>query len=265
LGVITIEEQHGRFRFTGRLEPTWQAIDSDSGSQRQIACHLRQHLPEALEVVGGTAGCWADPWSENGWAKFVTDSLRHYAQADLCLYKASMLIPALDSGPVTRWDLAHCLSGGLPLSGQAGELIRMQLSGTAIRAICEHSVVGLPRDVDHRIPATFHLPCNTFLHGSGLQVTFNLSRPEGNRVQSLAIGGKSLDLRQRYSVVTSNFLARGYSGFHWFRDGTDRCVIAATDEVIATALAEWWQLSAIDGRLAPAFGMAAPRRLEEHL
>ena len=45
---------------------------------------------------------------------------------------------------------------------------------------------------------------------------FDLSRPEGERVVAVRVGGNSLDLSQAYSVTTLDFLASGadlYSGF----------------------------------------------------
>ncbi|HEU5097757.1 MAG TPA: metallophosphoesterase, partial [Roseiflexaceae bacterium] len=176
LGVIAIDERGGNFQFTGRLEPVWQPIDAGPQTAQSIQRYLQQRSPEALAVVGSTAGCWADPWCENTWANLVTDSVRRYAETDICLYKASMLMPALDPGELTRWAVTQGLACDLSAVGELNEIVRMHLTGAAIRAICEHSVMALPRDVDPRIPGNFDLPCNTLLHGSGLRVSFDLSQ-----------------------------------------------------------------------------------------
>ena len=254
LGVIAIAEQDGRLHYNGRLEPVWQAIDADGEVRRQIDTYLEQHMPEGLEIIGRTQGCWADPWRENRWANFVTDRLREYAGADLCLYKASMLIPALDPGSLTAWDLAQ----SFPSTGELGDLVRMQITGAAIYASFEHSVVGLPRDVDARIPGSLDLPCNTLLQASGMRVAFDLRWPEGQRVRALAIGGQPIELGRLYSVVTSGFLARGYSGFGWFREGAGQERIGTVRQVITEALREPQRLPAIDGRMS--FGAGAHSR-----
>jgi 2',3'-cyclic-nucleotide 2'-phosphodiesterase (5'-nucleotidase family) len=249
LGVITIEERHGEFQFTGRLEPIWQAIDPEPQTAQSIQRYLQQRSPESLAVVGATAGCWADPWRENAWANLVTDSVRRYAETDICLYKASMLMPALDPGELTRWAATQGLACDLSTARELSEIVSLHLTGAAIRAICEHSVIALPRDVDPRIPDDFDLPCNTLLHASGLRVSFDLSQPEGRRVRSLLVDDKPIDFRQRYSVATSRFLAQGYSGFHWFRTGTDHRTLETVYQVLTAALLQCQQLPALDGRL----------------
>jgi hypothetical protein len=135
----------------------------------------------------------------------------------------------------------------------------MQLTGAAIWAIFEHSVVGLPRDVDRRIPAGFSLPCNTFLHSSGLGVTLDLRQPEGQRVRALALGGQPIDRQRRYSVVTSSFLARGYSGFGWFRDGITREHLGPVRQLIAQALRECRRLPNVDQRMVMIGGIRCGR------
>jgi 5'-nucleotidase len=255
LGVITIAEWGGRYHCCGRLEPVWQVVEPDAGMQRHMRTSVERHVPDALDVIGHTQGCWADPWEENPWANFVTDSLRAFAETDICLYKASMLIPALDPGSVTAWDLAQ----SLPISAELGDAIRMQLTGAAIHAILEHSVVGLPRDVDPRIAPEFSLPCNTFLHSSGIVVRFDLRRPEGQRVRALSIGGKPIDRGRRYSVVTSDFLARGYSGFSWFRDGITQEHLGPVRQLIAQALRACRRLPNIDQRMVMIGGIRCGR------
>jgi 2',3'-cyclic-nucleotide 2'-phosphodiesterase (5'-nucleotidase family) len=236
LGVITLEDQDGSFRLAGRLEPIWQAIRPDARAQQQIQNYLRAWAPEALDIVGTLSGGWADPWEENAWATHATDSLRAHAKADICLLKASMLLPAFDSGPLTLWDLAQALTFAWPPAGELGDVICMRLTGAAIRAICEHSVVGLPRDVDPRIPDSFDLPCNTYLHASGITMTLDLSQPEGQRVRGLCMGGEPIDLQRQYRVVTSGFLARSLSGFHWFREGTERSNLGSIRQLLIASL-----------------------------
>ena len=256
LGVVTIEERRGEFQFTGRLESVWQEIDPEPQTVQSIQRYLQQRSPESLTAVGATAGCWADPWRENAWANLVTDSVRRYAETDICLYKASMLMPTLDPGELTRWSVTQALACDLSTAGELNEIVRMHLTGAAIRAICEHSVMALPRDVDPRIPNNFDLPCNTLLHTSGLRVIFDLSQPEGRRVRSLLIDDQPLDLQQHYSVATSRFLAQGYSGFHWFRTGNDHRTLDTVYEALTAALPRCQQLPLLDGRLT--FASPAP-------
>src|SRR5262249_6319095 len=146
-------------------------------AERCVHRFLDQHWPEALEVVGSTSGCWSDPWNENPWSNWVTDTFRRWTGAEVCFYKAMALFPALDPGPVTRWDLLRCFPAAEWLQTVGlDHLVTMQLSGSAIRELCEHSVGELPGDLPAQGPATGCLPGNTFLYPSGMRLDLDLAR-----------------------------------------------------------------------------------------
>jgi hypothetical protein len=203
-----------------------------------------------LEVVGRASdGCWADPLRENPWANFATDSLREHADADVFFYSAVSLIPALNPGLVTRWDLGRCMPGAEWNEAMGiGEIVRMQLPGEVIQAICEHSVTCLPWDLHGRIPPRLCLPVG-LLQASGLRVVFDLAQPLGERVASLYVGGVALDSQRLYTVATSGFLAKGYSGFHWFREGAERELLDSERSIVVASLSEGKALPEVDGRL----------------
>ena len=250
LGVIGVEATGSTFAFSGRIEPVWQQIGAAEEVRRAIPEFLERRWPEALEVVGGTrSGCWADPRVENPWANFVADSLREHADADVSLYGALGLVPALDPGPVTRWDLDRCLPAARWNEVMGTDcIVRMQLSGEAIRAICEHSVSYLARDLHMQIPRRFCLPVR-LLQCAGLRAVFDLARPQGQRVAHLSISGDAVDSQRLYTVATSGFLARGFSGFRWFREGTGREVLDAERSIVLASLREGKTLPEVDGRL----------------
>ena len=57
-----------------------------------------------------------------------------------------------------------------------------------------------------------------------MEVTSDLHRPPGERVVQVSIGGNTLEAGRDYSVVTSSFLAKGYSGFESFaQEKSARC------------------------------------------
>lgn len=249
LGVVRAHPAAHGFDFHGEIEPVWQPIDTDETAEKIIHAYVRQYMPSMLESIGTIEECWADPWLENPWANFVTDTLRTFADSDIYFHKASMLPPAFNAGTITLWDLSQCVSFILPTAGEMSDIVRMKLRGSVIRAICEHGVVGLPRDIDSRIPEQCVLPCNTLLHASGLQVTYDLSRSEHDRVVAVTVAGEPLDEQREYHVATLGFLAKGLSGFHWFRGGTERVVVGPMRDAIIAALRVQAKLPAVDGRL----------------
>ena len=54
---------------------------------------------------------------------------------------------------------------------------------------------------------------------------------------------------RRYTVVTNGFLAKGYSGYHWFREAADRRVVAAERPLLTAAVRDLRRLPECDGRL----------------
>jgi 2',3'-cyclic-nucleotide 2'-phosphodiesterase (5'-nucleotidase family) len=251
LGVLSAEAKRDTFQLSGRLEPVWQDLADDEQMVQFILVHLRDRRPEALHVVGSSSnGCWADPWLENPWANFVTDSVRQQVSADICFFKAMSLIRALSHGAVTRWDLGRCMPGSQANEALGmSEIVRMQLTGEAIHGICEHSVADLPWDLHEQVSSRHCLPGNGLLQGSGLRVAFDLARPEGERVTCLSVNGNAVDRHRTYAVVTTGFLAKGYSGYHWFRDGAGREVMGSERSIVAGSLGEGRALPDVDGRL----------------
>jgi 2',3'-cyclic-nucleotide 2'-phosphodiesterase (5'-nucleotidase family) len=258
LGVITVTREGDEPRITGRLEPVWQELAPEAGSEARVRRYLERYWPEALEVVGSTSGCWGDPWQENAWANWVTDTFRQWARTEVCFCKAMTLFPALDRGPMTRWDLLRCLpTSACDRAMGLDALVTMRLSGAAIRAVCEHSVSDLPRDLHPPAPPDAGVPENNLLHASGLRLACDLSRPAGERVTCLSVAGQPVKPDRLYSVVTSGFLARGYSGFHWFRDGEARQVGDRGLEILLRQLRPGVTLPAVDGRLQFHTGLPA--------
>ena len=244
LGVIDVRQRAGGFQLEGRLAPVWQEVEPDRKFAEDIRAFIAQNAPAELEAWGKTdSDCWADPWQENAWANFVTDSLRAHAEADICFFKAGSLIPALDAGLVRKWDVEQCINM------EPEDLVRMTLSGEAVRAICEHSVADLPWDDSAHVARNFCMPGNTLIHASGIEATYDLQAPRGERARRLLVGGQPLDPARRYTVAVPEFLAKGYSGFHWFRDGGERHVVGSQRAVMRAALQSCHSLPPLDGRL----------------
>jgi 5'-nucleotidase/UDP-sugar diphosphatase len=250
LGVVTATEADGGWRCEGRLEPVWQEIVPDEATDHAVRTYLRRRLPEALDHIGESTGCWADPWTENPWGNFVTDRLRAAAGADVCVYKAGGLFPALDPGAVTRWDLWRAVPALPPNEAMdLDDIVAMTVTGANLRAICEHSVSDLPCDVDAQIPSAARWPGNPFLQVSGPRMTIDLRRPHGERVTALTVAGADVDPERPYTVATSGFLARGYSGFRWLGEGTARRLVRAEEEILRASLRDPGPLPDRDGRL----------------
>ncbi|KPJ21108.1 5'-nucleotidase [Papilio machaon] len=72
------------------------------------------------------------------------------------------------------------------------------------------------------------------LQVSGLNVTYNISLPEGHRIVSVDIGssGATLDDDKYYQVTAPTYLADGGDGFTMFKTGKKNVKIIGRDEKI---------------------------------
>ena len=57
---------------------------------------------------------------------------------------------------------------------------------------------------------------------AGFSYTYDVRRPEGDRVVAMTFNGKSVDPRLSYRVTTNSFLAAGGDNFTMFTEGGDR-------------------------------------------
>ena len=81
-----------------------------------------------------------------------------------------------------------------------------RVQGAAIRRAIENGLAQLPK-AGGRFPQV-----------SGMTVAATLSRPPGERVIAIRVGGVPLDDTKLYTVATNDFLARGGDGYTMFTD-----------------------------------------------
>lgn len=133
----------------------------------------------------------------------VADAMRTAAGAEIALTNSDGLRNDLAAGPVHLYDLYSVMPFG-------GELKVGNLSGADIKAALEHSVDQRPT------PDTWHTP---FLQVSGLQMAYDDSRPEGDRITDLKVNGQPIDPNKSYKVALEDFLTAGKLGYQTLTDG----------------------------------------------
>jgi 2',3'-cyclic-nucleotide 2'-phosphodiesterase (5'-nucleotidase family) len=91
------------------------------------------------------------------------------------------------------------------------------------------------------------------LQVSGLTLTFDPSRPAGQRVASVEVGGAALEPERRYTAAVVDYLVRGGDGFTAFRDArvlVDGASGPLLADVLLQAVTERGTIApAVDGRL----------------
>jgi 2',3'-cyclic-nucleotide 2'-phosphodiesterase (5'-nucleotidase family) len=118
----------------------------------------------------------------------VCDAMVEEAGADFAFTNLGGIRAELDPGPVTPREVFEVLPFG-------NKLVVIEVSGSILRDILEA-----------RIADTRH-----GLHIGGGRVVFSQTRPNGDRVTKLEVGGKPWDPNATYRVATSDFLMQGNS------------------------------------------------------
>ncbi len=107
-------------------------------------------------------------------------------------------------GKLTQRDLLSML----PFKNK---LVKIEVTGATLRAALEH---GVSRSAEDSEPGGFP-------QVSGIQFTFDASRPPGSRVVEARVNGLPLDDAKKYSLTTSTFTGlEGGDGYTMFKGST---------------------------------------------
>ena len=163
-------------------------------------------LSRELDVEIGTLAAPLDSRSavvrggEAAWGNLITDALRSVTNADIAIMNGG----GIRGG--RRYEAGHKLSRRnvlteLPFSNKT---LVFRLTGEDILKTLEHGYAAFPR------------PAGPFVQISGAKVVIDPSRPQGERVVSVTIGGEVLERNKYYKVAASDFFLRGGDGFTAF-------------------------------------------------
>ena len=200
----------------GRKHVTWwpqfRVIDTatvtpDPAVAAEVAKY-EQELVRELDVEIGRTGSDLDSrvatvrMREAAIGSLFADAIRASTGADVAVVngggiRAARLYNA--GAPITRRDILAELPFG-------NKVVTLAVSGKALKDAMENGLSVLP------------LMAGRFPQISGMRVEADLSKPAGQRVIAMSVGGAPLDEARRYTVATNDFLARGSDGYTMFRD-----------------------------------------------
>lgn len=182
-----------------------------------------------LLVLGVSA--WAQELSttnvrteESGLANVVVDALRDVSGADIAWLPAA----AFNEISVSRdTPPAEVVNRLLPYRGD--RVVVLKLTGAQIRQALERSLTLYPQ------------PNAGFLQVSGLKVTFDPTKPAGERVVRVQTGKElkeDVDPAREYRVATSATLAYGALGYFrvWERSAVEREMDKTVDDALRAYL-----------------------------
>lgn len=190
------------------------AADADVGGL------VRRYVAAAAPIAARTVGRLAGP-AQRG-PNAAGESTLGYLIADAQLAATrgaeagGARISFMNIGGV-RTDLIPAADGGISY-GQifavqpfGNSLVVKTMTGAQIRALLEQQFIA-PNGGDR--PAIL-------MPSYGFTYSYDMTRPQGQRIMAIALDGAPLRDEARYRVTMNSFLATGGDGLTLFRDGTD--------------------------------------------
>jgi 2',3'-cyclic-nucleotide 2'-phosphodiesterase/3'-nucleotidase len=138
----------------------------------------------------------------------------------------------IPKGPVTVRDIAG-------LYEYENTLVTLELTGQQLKDALEHSAryfreyqpgKSLNELVDQRIPGY------NFDMAEGVTYTLDITKPFGQRIQSLRFKGQPLSPTQKLRVVTNNYRVNGGGGFTMYKDAP---VVYRSSEEVRELIIDW--------------------------
>lgn len=143
---------------------------------------------------------------ETNVGNFITDAFRKATAADVALLnggsiRADELMPR---GQLTVRDVLSML----PFKNK---IVKIEITGATLREALEH---GVSRSAEDAEPGGFP-------QVSGIQFSFDASKPPGSRIVELKVNGQPLDEMRKYTLVAPTFIALdGGDGYSMFKGAT---------------------------------------------
>lgn len=177
----------------GRIITLWREKYPPDGEIASLIERYASPIREEMDRIIGEAveDIRHDPegYRESPLGNWQTDLMREFAGTEIALQNSFGIRGEIPKGKITKRDVYL-------VSPFGNTLVTMELSGEEIWQILEGSVgkAGI-------------------LQVSGLKVTYDPEKPEGERILAIEIGGKPLLPPKTYSLVTNSYLAHNVEPF----------------------------------------------------
>ena len=202
---------------TGELESIdWKVIPVDSTTKEatEFAAIYKKYaslLAELAKPIGRTTVALDARSAENrtretNVGNFIADAFRRSTGADVGLMNGGSVRAdtIISPGRLTQRDLLSIL----PFKNS---LVKLQVTGATLRAVLEH---GVGRSAEDAEPGRFP-------QVSGVQFSFDASRPSGSRLVEVKVNGLPLDDAKKYTLTTSSYIGvDGGDGYAMFKGST---------------------------------------------
>jgi 2',3'-cyclic-nucleotide 2'-phosphodiesterase (5'-nucleotidase family) len=184
-------------------DPQVQAIVDKYANQlddrlREVIAHTTVRLDGEHELSRA---------QETNLGNLITDIIRDYARADICLWNAGGIRSSIEAGPITFGDILTVVPFGNIIATKP-------VSGEQLQQVLEFNA-SQPR------------PFGGFLQVSGLTVEI-----EGDRLGKVMVGDKPLEPQATYTLVTSEFMLAGGDGYSMLMEGVEPTYLGFSESAV---------------------------------
>lgn len=204
--VLTFSKSQKKvLSYSSRLIPNFGAQIPGDEKVEQIC---RKYETQAADLMSREVGSVQEAGSRDNArdsrpGNVLTDAMRKATGAQIALINSSVIRTDLPGGTLRMQNLFDML----PFDNR---LVSISLKGRDLKRILEKSISAANDN-----PAS----SSNFLQISGLQVTYDPSRPKGEQVLEIRCNGKPLSDERAYTVATSDYLNDGSLGYEEFKNG----------------------------------------------
>jgi 2',3'-cyclic-nucleotide 2'-phosphodiesterase (5'-nucleotidase family) len=209
---VTIDVKQEPDRRTIAWWPQFRVVDTATVTPdpevAAVVADFERELSREMDVPLGTTQVELDSRNatvrgrEAAIGNLIADAMRERGRADVAVTNGGGIRGSRIFAPgtaITRRDIL----AELPFNNH---LVTIEIKGSQLRNALENGLSRLPA-LAGRFPQV-----------SGLRIEYDLQRPSGSRILSIAAAGQPLDPNRSYRVATNDFLARGGDGYTEFAE-----------------------------------------------
>ena len=145
--------------------------------------NTKHRLDGKYDVIGN---------KESNYANLINDALLKKTGVDISMINTGTIIASIEKGNIRESDVSVSLMFGT-------DIVTKKLTGKQIKEVLEKGVEIYPETSSY------------FIHPGGFKYTINPNRKKGDRIRSLKIGNKSVDMSKKYIVAVNNYMESDYS------------------------------------------------------
>lgn len=196
------------------IEPDEEVSSLVAGYQKEVKETMEREVGEAAIPLTRSGH------SDSALGNLVADAMKERAGADISLIHSGFLRRNQEAGNITMGDLVDIMSYKL-------HLVKTRVAGKDLQAIIE-------RSVEHADP---NREKSKMLQVSGLTVRYDANAPQGKKAVEILHDGEPINPERSYTVATTDFLAGGGLGYHYFKNG----VSTVSGILVRDAVADYLQ------------------------